>query len=209
MREETLAAIVLGKFVCFMGLWFLLVWEKADSWVNPTMLHPLFASTAFVFLSLSVLFVPFVEHKKILHVSLHVLSFSTFVAPFVWLPHKKKVREELFLPATFHSFLGLALATVSLFYAFVKVFILLVPKRLKRDWMDLFFGLNHKKFGSMMYFLFCVCVVSGITERQDRAKEETNVFEVLLLNGSAVCCLLLGSHYLLKNHRVREEQQIV
>ncbi|AHC54865.1 hypothetical protein D1R32_gp148 [Tunisvirus fontaine2] len=75
MREETLPIIVLGKFVCFMGLWFLVVWEKADKWVNPTMLHPLFASVAFVFLSVSVLFVPFVEHKKNLTCLLTCLIF--------------------------------------------------------------------------------------------------------------------------------------
>lgn len=209
MREETLAAVFLGKFVCFMSLWFLLVWEKADKWVNPTMLHPLFASLAFVFLSLSVLFVPFVEHKKILHVSLHALSFSTFVAPFVWLPRKQKVREELFLPATFHSFLGFVLASVSLLYALTKVFILLVPNGLKKKWMEIFFGLNHKKFGSMTYFLFCLCMIMGITERQDRAKLETNVYEVLLLNCSAVCCLFLGSYYLVKNHRIENVQETV
>ena len=202
MREETLPIIVLGKFVCFMGLWFLVVWEKADKWVNPTMLHPLFASVAFVFLSVSVLFVPFVEHKKILHVSLHALSFSTFVAPFVWLPRKQKTREELFLPATLHSFLGFVLALTSLLYALAKLFILLVPNKYKKEWMEIFFGLNHKKFGSAMYFLFCICVATGITERQDRAKDDTNAFEVILLNSAALCCLFLGSHYLLKNHRV-------
>ncbi len=95
-REDILTGVVLGKFVCLKTLWFLLVWEKADKWVNPTMLHPLFASVAFVFLSLSVLFVPFVEHKKILHVSLHILSFSTFVAPFVWLPRNKTRKNYSF-----------------------------------------------------------------------------------------------------------------
>lgn len=199
-REDILTTAVLGKFVVLKTLWFLLVWEKADKWVNPTMLHPLFASLAFVFLSLSVLFVPFVEHKKILHVSLHVLSFSTFVAPFVWLPRKQKQREELFLPTTFHSFLGFSLALVSVFYAMIKIFVVAMPKRLQREWMDLFFGLNHKKFGSAMYFLFCLCVAMGICERQDRAKNDTTIIEVILLNSAAACCLFLGCHFFLKHH---------
>lgn len=204
MREETFASVVLGKFVFLMSLWFVLVWEKADKWVNPTMLHPLFATIAFVFLSLSVLVVPFVPHKKILHVFLHTLSFSTFAAPFVWLPRKQKDREELFLPTTIHSFLGFVLAFCSVVYVFLKLSVILLPEKFRQSWTKVLFGLDHKRTGSVAYFLFCICFVLGVTERQDRGKDETNVAEVLLLNSACICCLLLGSLHLTKIHKPAE-----
>ncbi|ALX27526.1 hypothetical protein GMAR_ORF152 [Golden Marseillevirus] len=203
MQEETFVAFVLGKFVFLMSLWFIVVWEKADKWVNPTMLHPLFATLAFVFLSLSVLFVPFAPQRKILHVFLHVLSFCTFVAPFVWLPRKQRDREELFLPTTFHSFLGFVLAFCSAAYVVLKLFVIATPERFRFSWSRFLFGVDHKKTGSVAYFLFCICFVLGITERQDRGKDDTNVAEVLLLNSASFCCLILGSHYLLKVHKKR------
>lgn len=206
-NDAVFSFLLLGNFGFLSGLWFIVIWDKAEDWKNPTVLHPLFAVSAFVFLSLSLFVVPFVGRKRIVHVFLHVLSFCTFVAPFVWFPRKEKAREELFLPLTFHSFLGFFVAIASMGYAGVKLISLPLSEKTKEKYFGFLFGIRHKQIGSALYFLVTICVVTGITERQDRGKETVRPLELVLLNASAICSLILGSFYLVKYHQTEIKTQ--